>query len=296
MMKRRYLPFTYAALCLLLIGAGCEATPGPANTPPQQIEVSQPITTTPPETTAPETKPAVQLAMDLHKVVKVVDGDTVDVDIDGKTERIRIIGINTPETVDPRKLVECFGKEASARAKQLLDGKSVRLEADPSQGERDKYDRLLRFVFLEDGTDFGNTMIKDGYAHEYTYDSPYKYQSEYRAAQRDAESGKRGLWADNACPVAKTTVTPPPPAAPAPQPTPVTPPPPPVPTPAPAPSPAPTSCVIKGNISSSKEKIYHMPGCGSYNQTAIDTSAGERWFCSEQEAVTAGWRKAKNCP
>ncbi|HTK04571.1 MAG TPA: thermonuclease family protein [Candidatus Eisenbacteria bacterium] len=292
-MNRRYLAFAYAALSLLLLGAGCEATPAPATTP-KQIEVSKPVTNVPPEAATPGIKPAAQPARDLHKVVKVVDGDTVDIDIDGKTERIRIIGINTPETVDPRRPVECFGKEASARAKQLLDGKSVRLEADPSQGERDKYDRLLRFVFLEDGTDFGKTMIKDGYAYEYTYDSPYKYQSAYKAAQRDAESGKRGLWADSVCTVAKTTATPPPPAAPAPQPTPATTPSPsaPVPTPAPAPS----ACDIKGNISSSKEKIYHVPGCGSYNQTVIDTSAGERWFCSEQEAVAAGWRKAKNCP
>lgn len=55
------------------------------------------------------------------------------------------------------------------------------------------------------------------------------------------------------------------------------------------------SCDIKGNISSEQEKIYHVPGCGSYNQTKIDESAGERWFCSEQEAIDAGWRRAENC-
>ncbi len=55
-------------------------------------------------------------------------------------------------------------------------------------------------------------------------------------------------------------------------------------------------CVIKGNISSSGEKIYHLPGCGSYSRTVIDESAGEEWFCSEDDAEAAGWRKAKNCP
>ena len=71
--------------------------------------------------------------------------------------------------------------------------------------------------------------------------------------------------------------------------------PPPV-APTPTPPPAPTDCVIKGNINWEGEKIYHLPGCASYDRTKIDESRGERWFCSEEEAVAAGWRKAKNCP
>jgi micrococcal nuclease len=141
------------------------------------------------------------------KVVKVVDGDTMDFSFDGKTERVRVIGINTPETVDPRKSVECFGQEASNQAKKILTiGLSVELEKDSSQGERDKYNRLLRYVFVDNGTiDFGMSMIGSGYAYEYTYDTPYKYQSVYKQAQKEAEGGKKGLWADNACVV---TVTP----------------------------------------------------------------------------------------
>ena len=134
------------------------------------------------------------------KVIKVIDGDTINVDINGKVETLRLIGIDSPETVDPRKPVQCFGKEASAKAKSLLSDKSVRLEADPTQGERDKYQRLLRYVFLEDGTNFNKLMISEGYAHEYTYNIPYKYQSEFKQAQKEAEENKRGLWADNACP------------------------------------------------------------------------------------------------
>lgn len=136
----------------------------------------------------------------LYAVSSVIDGDTIQVIIDNKKETIRLIGIDSPETVDPRKPVQCFGKEASEKAKSLLSGKSVRLEADPTQGERDKYQRLLRYVFLEDGTNFNKLMISEGYAHEYTYNTPYKYQSEFKQAQKEAETNKLGLWADNACP------------------------------------------------------------------------------------------------
>lgn len=150
----------------------------------------------------------------LCKVIKVVDGDTITVDIDGAKETLRLIGINTPETVDPRKPVECFGKEASNKAKAVLNGRSVILENDPTQGERDKYDRLLRYIFLEDGVNFNKLMIAEGYAYEYTYSTPYKYQAEFKKAQQEAEQNKRGLWADNACvtdnstPTIQTTPTP----------------------------------------------------------------------------------------
>lgn len=133
------------------------------------------------------------------EVVKVVDGDTLDVRINGKTERLRLIGIDTPETVDPRKAVQCFGVEASNKAKELLEGKMVTLEADPEQGERDKYKRLLRYIFLPDGQSFNKLMISEGYAYEYTYETPYKYQAEYKQAQKDAEANKKGLWADKVC-------------------------------------------------------------------------------------------------
>ncbi|MBP9758982.1 S-layer homology domain-containing protein [Candidatus Dojkabacteria bacterium] len=134
-----------------------------------------------------------------YPVTKVVDGDTIEVNINGTTEKIRLIGIDTPETVDPRKPVQCFGIEASNKAKELLSGKSIGLEADQSQGERDKYDRLLRYVFLQNGTNFNKYMISEGYAFEYTYNTAYKYQAEFKEAQKQATSAKKGLWADNAC-------------------------------------------------------------------------------------------------
>ena len=132
-------------------------------------------------------------------LVKVVDGDTVQVNINGTRETIRIIGINTPETVDPRRPIECFGKEASDKANTLLPiGKAVELEQDLSQDNRDRYKRLLRYVFI-DGVDYGKQMIAEGYAYEYTYEIPYKYQLDYKEAQRLAQENKRGLWGDILC-------------------------------------------------------------------------------------------------
>lgn len=151
----------------------------------------------------PEEKPIEALKENitpLFKVVRVVDGDTLDIDMEGKIERLRLIGIDTPETVDPRKVVQCFGKEASDKAKEMLDGKMVSVEADNSQGERDKYERLLRYVYLEDGTFFNKYMIAEGYAHEYTYQSnPYKYQTEFKEAEKQAREAEKGLWNPNTC-------------------------------------------------------------------------------------------------
>ncbi len=166
-------------------------------------EVKQPAnpisTITPKEETPVSTKSVQQpVKQDGHKVVSIVDGDTIKVNINGTTETLRIIGLDTPETLDPRRPVQCFGKEASNKAKELLSGKTVVLEADSTQGELDKYGRLLRYVFV-DGTDYGKYMIANGYAHEYTYKIPYKYQTEYKNAQKSAETNKLGFWSPNSC-------------------------------------------------------------------------------------------------
>ena len=134
-----------------------------------------------------------------HRVIRVIDGDTVIIKIDNKTETVRLIGINTPETVDPRRPVECFGIEASNKAKEILGGEFVELEKDDLVGERDIYGRLLRYVFLENGTNFNEMMIREGYAYEYTYDLPYKYQNEFRQAEKEAKEMKKGLWAQGVC-------------------------------------------------------------------------------------------------
>jgi micrococcal nuclease len=139
----------------------------------------------------------------LYLVTKVVDGDTIKVDLDGTIEMVRIVGINTPETVDPRKPVECMGKEASDFAKTLLTGQLVHLETDPTQGDRDRYGRLLRFVFLQDGTDVGKLLIEQGFAHESLYSSkPHRFRQSYLDAQREAQDAQKGLWNPATCPLA----------------------------------------------------------------------------------------------
>lgn len=214
-------------------------------------------------------------------VYYVTDGDTIRVKIKGKNFIVRLIGVDTPETKDPRKAVQCFGKEASEYTKNNLLNQTVTLESDPVAGNKDMYGRLLRHVFLENGTNYNHKLIADGYAYEYTYKSQlYRYRDDFKQAQKDARENKLGLWSDTACagvasPITTKTITP-------------------VDQTILAPSVPAVSCVIKGNISA-KEKIYHLPGCASYSQTIINENAGEKWFCSEEEAVKAGFRKAKNC-
>lgn len=212
-------------------------------------------------------------------VKRVIDGDTIEL---ASGKRVRYIGIDTPETVDPRKTVQCFGREAKAENVRLVDGKTVRLEKDVS--EIDKYGRLLRYVYVGDVM-VNEALARGGFAYSSSFPPDVKYQEKFLLAQQEARENNRGLWAgcedsntskaSNASNASKTSSTgnvieeqkqnln--------------------------------TGCVIKGNISAKGEKIYHNPGCGSYDKTAIDESAGERWFCSEDEAVGAGWRKAKNC-
>lgn len=139
-------------------------------------------------------------APDSYIVTKVVDGDTLEIERYGRTETVRLIGVDTPETVDPRKPVQCFGKEASEHSKNLLTAKQVKLEFDPVVGERDKYNRLLAYVWLDQNTLFNQLLIGDGYAHEYTYRSQtYKYQNEFKNAEAHAKQSGRGLWAEATC-------------------------------------------------------------------------------------------------
>jgi micrococcal nuclease len=133
-------------------------------------------------------------------IINVVDGDTADVRLANGTEkRLRLIGIDTPETKHPSKPVECFGKKATQKARSMLLGEQVTLEYDDSQGRYDKYDRLLTYVILPGGTNFNEVMVEKGYAYEYTYNVPYKYQDEFKQAERLARVNERGLWAPETC-------------------------------------------------------------------------------------------------
>jgi micrococcal nuclease len=128
-----------------------------------------------------------------NKVIKVIDGDTIEIYQNQKIEKIRMIGLNTPETVAPNKDIECYGIEASSKLKDLLQGKIVKLESDETQENKDKYNRLLRYVFL-DGKNINQKMIEEGYGFEYTFKKPYRYQKEFKLSESIAKEKNLGLW------------------------------------------------------------------------------------------------------
>lgn len=189
--------------------------------------------------------------VNLFKVRRVIDGDTIEIE-DGR--KVRYIGIDTPESTT---ILECFGKEANAKNSELVLGQEVRLEKDIS--ETDKYGRLLRYVYVNN-IFINELLIEEGYANFSSYPPDIKYQNIFLESEREAMENGRGLWGSTCSNEQKTGEDP---------------------------------CRIKGNISSSGEKIYHIQGQKYYDKTVIDQSKGEKWFCTEDEAQTAGWRKAK---
>ena len=202
-----------------------------------------------------------------YKVVEVIDGDTIRISYNGSTEKVRIIGIDTPETKDSRVDVECWGPEATKYLVEKISGKEVSLSRDPTQDDYDSYGRMLRYVYL-DGADVGLELVRNGYGSEYTYSEPYLKQREYKAAEEHAKANKLGKWSDKCNAESE-------------------------PTQQLVPEEPKKNCDIKGNINKKGEKIYHMPGQKYYDETQINESKGERWFCSEEEAKAAGWRKSK---
>ena len=133
----------------------------------------------------------------LYEVLEVVDGDTLAIDTETGPLKVRVIGIDTPETVHPFEPIEPFGPEASERAKQLLEGKKVKIEydPDPTHDTWGKYGRLLAYIQLPDGRDFGLVMIEEGMAKAYPK-YPFSRQEKYLQAEQDAVNAKIGLWAD----------------------------------------------------------------------------------------------------
>jgi len=175
-----------------------------SNTETLANNAGTPNTASTSEGTAVPTSLTSSLITDEYAVVSVVDGDTVKLAMQGRTETIRLIGINTPETVHPSRPVECMGAEASDKAKQLLTGKVVRFESDDTQGARDRFGRLLGYLFLPNGDNVGEVMIRSGYAHEYTYSNVYRYQSTFKAAEQTARTNEVGLWAEGVCEIETT--------------------------------------------------------------------------------------------
>lgn len=210
---------------------------------------------------------ALLIAVQIAGQASVIDGDTLDIHGD----RIRIWGIDAPEA---RQTCERNGETyrcGQAAALALADWIGDSPTICQQQG-RDRYGRTVATCTAR-GSDVGRWMIRSGWAIEYTQYS----DGRYRADQDAATSERAGMHAGEFTPPAawrraqrSSTATP-----------------------APSPSPAPIvreDCPIKGNINREGERIYHLPGMRSYTGTRIDTEAGERWFCSEEEALAAGWR------
>jgi endonuclease YncB( thermonuclease family) len=146
-------------------------------------------------TKRPTPTPYIESEFDKKKlflVTEVIDGDTIKVNIRGRSETVRLLAIDTPETKDPRKPVQCFGNEATKKMQAFVNGKYVRLMDDRSQGNRDKYNRLLRYVY--DGKTFINReMVAQGFAFSYKQ-YPTKYLNEFNKLEQLAREKNLGLW------------------------------------------------------------------------------------------------------
>lgn len=129
----------------------------------------------------------------LYKVTRFVDGDTITVDMNGKNEKVRMVGVDTPETHKPNAPVQCYGPAAAAYTKNLIGTQSVRLVSDELSTNRDRYDRLLRYVYLTDGTMVNQSLIENGYGFYYPY-FPFTKSDQFAAAQASAKAANKGLW------------------------------------------------------------------------------------------------------
>jgi len=201
---------------------------------------------------------------DLAQVTSVIDGDTFKI----SGEKVRILGINTPDKG------ECYYREAKDALQELIDGKSVRLDKDVEN--RDKYGRLLRYVFLEqenkDNLLVNDYLVREGFAFEYHLSPNSRYKDLLVSAREEAKRENRGLWKDCDYEESENLRSQ-------------------------DDKPSDPNCIIKGNISEkSFGKTYLVPGCDNYNRVKIDARKGEAYFCSEKEAEDAGFRKATNCP
>lgn len=130
------------------------------------------------------------------RVTEVIDGDTFKID---SGEKVRLVGVDTPELHHPKKPVQCFGKEAMAKTKKLIEGKTVRLEKDVS--ETDMYGRLLRLVYLSNDSNqpvlfLNNYLVEEGFARIATFPPDVKFAELFRQSQQEAMKNNKGLWKD----------------------------------------------------------------------------------------------------
>lgn len=131
----------------------------------------------------------------LYRVSRFVDGDTIVVDMNGTDETLRFIGVDTPETHKPNTPVQCYGPAAAAYTKNLITaaGSKVRLASDSESTNRDRYNRLLRYVYLPDGRLVNEELVKNGYGFYYPY-FPFTKSAQFLAAEKQAQAASKGLW------------------------------------------------------------------------------------------------------
>jgi micrococcal nuclease len=198
------------------------------------------------------------------KVISVVDGDTIEVDLGGKLEKVRYLMVDTPEMQanDPKP-----GRIAKEYNTTLVEGKTVFLARGTTN--RDDFGRLLRFVIV-DGVTVNYELVEQGFAKTFIRPPDLLCSKEYTQAMLDAFQNRLGIWksvrenvntSGNSCPEGCSQHV--------------------------------TGCDIKGNISFEGDKIYHTKGSADYNDVQITTSKGERWFCTLEEAIANGWRPAR---
>lgn len=238
---------------------------------PQMLEAPPAAAPTPSPTVSETTPSELSSLQNLEaaQVSRVVDGDTIELS-DGR--KLRYIGVNTPETKDPNREVECFGQEASQYNQQLVEGKTVFLEKDVS--ETDRYGRLLRYVYLADGQMVNEVLVQEGYAQVSAYPPDVKYQERFQIAETAARESALGLWSElcqvpSPTPSATPTYTPTPTAVPkhatpTPQKTPEKP----LPTATPTPKPQPVS-----QINNSATCQY---SCGGPDRDCADFSTHDQ--------------------
>ena len=146
--------------------------------------------------TVAHSEPSVEVRkqdQETRKVLRVVDGDTL---LLSPAETVRLIGVNTPETIDPRKAVECYGKEASEFTRKMVEGKTVLLELDDTNAKRhhkDRYDRTLAYVYLADATLLNLEIIRQGYGRVLTR-YKFRYLDQFRTIQQQAKEERLGVW------------------------------------------------------------------------------------------------------
>lgn len=129
-----------------------------------------------------------------YSINHFVDGDTIAVDMNGNVEKVRFIGVDTPETHKPNTPVQCYGPQAAAYTKSRIGSGRVRLVSDPLSTDRDRYGRLLRYVYLPDGTDLNEALVQNGYAFYYPY-FPFSHSSQFSSDEQSAIANHLGLWA-----------------------------------------------------------------------------------------------------